>query len=153
MLTLHVLELPKAFLALLFQHVASGPGGLASAAALGQTCKFLHSLSEGPAVAYSNLLLATEISSPDHPFWQWLVKKSGRIAGLSLELRLAVLGDDGDEDDHDDDDDEPTENADQLPDWTQPLQSLSAIPGVQLRVTWGGKIADLDHPCISLWLS
>jgi hypothetical protein len=118
--TAQLLELPPAWLALLFRHVASGPGGLANAAALCQTCKFLHSLYEGPAVTYSNLLLAAVISSPVHPIWPWLARKCGRIAGLSLELRLGLrlemLGDDA------------IGDADELHDWMQPLQTLSRIP-------------------------
>jgi hypothetical protein len=129
-LSSQLLDCPPAWLALLFQHVASGPGGLANSAALSQTCKALHGLSQGPAVSYSNLSLAAAISSPDHPSWQWLAKRSGRIAGLSLELRLGVPNDGNDDD--------GTEDADQLIVWTQPLQTLSSIPGVQLRVEWAG---------------
>jgi Leucine-rich repeat (LRR) protein len=138
--TSHFLDLPPAWLALLFQHIASGPGGLSSAAAFSQTCKFLHSLSEGSAVIYRNLVLSAAISSPDHPAWPWLARRSGRIAGLGLALRLELLGDDA------------TEDADQLPDWLQPLQTLSGILGVELRVEWVGVIADMDHPYIALLL-
>jgi hypothetical protein len=134
----HVLALPPSSLALVIQHVACGPGGLANGAALSQTCKLLHSLSEGPAVTYSNLFLAAAISSPDHPAWQWLAKRSGRLAGLSLELRL------GDDDD--------AENAAQLSDWVQPLQTLYGIPGIQLRLEWVGRVDDVNHPCIARWL-
>jgi Leucine-rich repeat (LRR) protein len=139
-LTAHLLELPRALLAVLFQHVASGPGGVAHAAAFSQTCKVLHSLSEGPAVIYKNLSLAAAISSPAHPAWQWLARRCGRIAGLSLELRLEMFGDDA------------TEDADQLPAWLQPLQTLSDIPRVHLRVEWGGIVNGLDHPCVAYWL-
>jgi hypothetical protein len=107
-----VLQLPPALLALLFQHVASGPGGLASAIALSQTCKALHSLSEGPDVTYRNLVLSAPISSPLHAVWLWLARTRSRIAGLSLELRL--LGD------------EATDDVEQLPDWMQSLQSYLA---------------------------
>jgi hypothetical protein len=129
----HVLELPRAWLALLIQHIASGPGGIANAAALSQTCKFMHGLFEGPAVAYSNLFLAAPISSPYHSAWHWLEKRSGRIAGLSLELHA-------------------TQNDSQLSQWKQPLQILSGISGVQLRVEWDGCIDDVDHPLIAQWL-
>jgi hypothetical protein len=131
--TSHLLDLPPAWLALLFQHVACGPGGLANAAALSQTCKFLHSLYEGPAVKYNNLFLAAAISSPGHPVWQWLAKRIGCIAGLRLELRIS-------------------EDRGQLPDWMQALQTLSGIPGAELRIEWLDPIARLDHPCIALWL-
>jgi hypothetical protein len=59
---------------------------------------------------------------------------------------------DADATDHDSNDDSPTEDANQVPDWTQPLQTLSGIHGVRLEVEWVGGIADLDHPCIALWL-
>jgi hypothetical protein len=133
--TLHILDLPRAWFALLFQHVASGPGGLANAAALSQTSKFLHSMSEGPAVTYSNLFVIATISSPDHPFWHWLAKRDVRIAGLKLDLCWLNDG--------------AAENADQLPDWMQPLQTLSGIPGVLLDVKCVGGIADVDHACIA----
>jgi hypothetical protein len=68
--------------------------------------------------------------------WQWLARRSGRIAGLSLELRLEVHSDD----------------ATETPHWVQPLQTLSGIPGVQLDVTWDGSIVNLDQPCVALWL-
>jgi hypothetical protein len=132
-LTSQLLELPPAWLALLFQHVASGPGGLANSAALSQTCKLLHSLSEDPAVTYSNLFMAAAISSPDHSIWLWLAKRSGRISGLHLQLRA-------------------TQDGVQLSGWMQPLQTLSGIPGLNLGVAWVGSIADLDHSCIALWL-
>jgi hypothetical protein len=137
-LTSHLLDLPPAWLALLLQHVACGPRGLANAAALSQSCKFLHSLSEGPAVTYSNIIVAAVISSPDHPVWQWLAKRSGRVAGLNLKLRLE--GDDA------------TQYAGQSYVWVQPLETLSSIPDVQLRIEWVGSIGDLDHPYVAQWL-
>jgi hypothetical protein len=103
-LTSQLSALPPAWLALLFRHVASGPGGLANAAGLSQTCKFLHSLSEDPAVTYSNIVLAAAISSPVHPIWQWLARRLGRIADLSLVLEAA-----------------PVTIAGQVPAWVQPL--------------------------------
>jgi hypothetical protein len=132
-LTSHLLELPPAWLALLFQHVASGHGGLGNAAALSQTCTFLHSLSEGPAVTYINLFWAAAISSPGHPFWQWIVRRSGRVDGLSITLSVG-------------------ENDDELSAWMQPLQTLSTIHSLQLRVEWVGIIDDMDHTCVAQWL-
>jgi hypothetical protein len=44
-------------------------------------------------------------------------------------------------------------HADQLPAWLQPLQTLSSILGLQLRVEWVDNFEDLEHPCISDWLS
>jgi hypothetical protein len=43
-----------------------------------------------------------------------------------------------------------TELADQLPNCI--LQTLSGIPGVQLRLEWVGGIEDPNHPCITQWL-
>jgi hypothetical protein len=100
----------------------------------------MYSLSAGPAVTYSNLFLARAISSRDHPAWQWLAKRRDRTAGLSLGLRLGMIGAGA------------LEDADQLADWMQPLQTLSGIPGVQLRVEWVGSIEDLDHPGTVQWL-
>jgi hypothetical protein len=111
--------------------------GLASAAAFAQTCKYMHSLSEGPAVIYSNLFLPAAISNPDHPFWKWLATRSGRIAGLSLALRLGTLD---------------AGATHQLPVWMPPLQTLCGIPNVQLRVEWVGLIAEVDLSCIAQWL-
>jgi hypothetical protein len=139
-LTSQLFELPPALLAILFQHVASGPGGLASAAALGRTCKYLHSLAKDPAVAYSDLLFEADISSPDHPFWQWLAKRSGRITGLGVKLRLEA------------NERGATEDTDQLSVWVQPLQTLCGIPGVQLRVAWVGSIEYIHHSCIAQWM-
>jgi hypothetical protein len=60
----------------------------------------------------------------------------------SLELHLDMPNKDVVDDDNDD----------QGPDWTQALQTLSGIPAVQLRLVWGGNIADLNHPCIAVWV-
>jgi hypothetical protein len=147
-----LLEMPSAFLALLIQHTASGPGGLASAAALSQTCTFLHSLSEGPAVTYSNIHVPGRILSPDETVWECFTKKSGRVAGLNLELCVETHNVDSPA--HDEElgwENEPPEN-DELHQWTQPMQTLSGIPGVQLRVTWRGRSAHWDHLYITRWL-
>jgi hypothetical protein len=101
----------------------------------------LHGLSEGSAVTYSNIFLAAAISSPVHPVWQWLAKRSGRIDGLSLGLRPEEDKDDLSEEDEDD-----------LSDWMQPLETISGIPGAQLRVELVERILDLDHPFITQWL-
>jgi hypothetical protein len=92
-------------------------------------------------VTYRDLIFAASVRSPDHPVWHWLSTRSGRVAGLCLQLCLGVAGIGG-----------FGEIADDLHDWVQPLQTLSAIPSVQLRVEWVGRIANLDHPCIAQWL-
>jgi hypothetical protein len=107
--TSQLLDLPPTALALLFQHVASGRGGIAHAEDLSLTCKFLHSLSADPAVTYSNLVLTEVISTPCHRVWQWLAKRTGCIAGLNLNLSLGTR-DDGVIDDDDDDDDDGTDS-------------------------------------------
>ena len=83
-----LLELPGTWLAHLFQHVASGSGGLISAAALSQTCKSFYALSESSAVTYRNLQVEKPLLSLGHPFWPWLAKRHSRIAGLTAEVRL-----------------------------------------------------------------
>ena len=88
---LQLLELPTPWLAYLVQHVASGHGGLSSAAALSQTCNSLHALSESSAVTYRNLHQKYPLWSLDHPFWPWLAKRHGRVAGLTGELRLTTV--------------------------------------------------------------
>jgi Leucine-rich repeat (LRR) protein len=104
-------------------------------------------------VVYRNIILAVAVSSPNHPVWQWLARRSGRVAGLSLELRLGMLDDDATGgSDHEANDDEPTGGADQLLTWTQPLRTLSGIPGVQLKVEWIGSTADPNHPYIAQWV-
>jgi Leucine-rich repeat (LRR) protein len=84
-------------------------------------------------MTYSNVILGAVISSPDHPGWKWLVKRRGRIAGVSLAIRATL-------------------DLNQLPDWMQLLGILSGIPRVQLRVEWVGTIADVNHPFIAQWL-
>ena len=83
-----ILELPSTWLARLVRHVASGAGGLASAAALSETCKSFYALSESPAVAYRNLHVDKPITSLKHPFFRWLAKRHSRISGLTAELGL-----------------------------------------------------------------
>ena len=86
----NLLGLPDTWRANLVQHVASGAGGLASAAALSQTCKSFHALSESSAVTYSNLRLKNSVDSLDHPFFRWLEKRHTRVTGLTAALRLTV---------------------------------------------------------------
>jgi hypothetical protein len=90
---------------------------------------------KNPATTFSNILLTEAFSSPEHPAWQWLAKTSDRIAGLFWERRFGLLFGD----------------ARQMPEWVQPLQILSGIPGVQLRVEWVGLISH-NHPFMALWV-
>ena len=87
-----LLELPSTCLAHLVQHVASGPGGLASAAAFSRTCKYFYALSESSAVTYRNLHFGKPVKSLGHRFWPWLAKREGRIAGLTADVRLLRVG-------------------------------------------------------------
>jgi Leucine-rich repeat (LRR) protein len=91
-------------------------------------------------VTYSNVFIAATIASPFHPVWQWLAKRSGRIADLTLELWLNIL------------DASTPQTAGLITAWEQPLQTLSGIPGAQLRVRVVGRVADLNHPYIDQWL-
>jgi hypothetical protein len=106
-------------------------------------------------VTYRNLIFATAIRTPDHPLWQWLGKRSGRIDGLELDLCLKdddVEEEEDEDEDTDDDGDDAIENAEQLLRWMQPLQTLSGIPGTQLKLRWDGVIDRMGHPCIAQWL-
>ena len=86
-----ILELPRTWLAQLVQHVASGFGRLTTAAALSQTCKSFHALSEDPAITYRNLSLDKPLHSLRHPFFLWLARRQGRVAGLTAELQLLTV--------------------------------------------------------------
>ena len=145
----HVLELPETWLALLLQHVASGPGGLANAAALNQTCKSFHSLSESSAVTYVNIHVEEAIISPYHDVWQWLAARQGQVIGLSIKVLLDMPAD---SDSEEDDEDVLTP----LYNWEQPLQwllpVLSAIPDLNLTVEWSAPISTPDHPFMTQWV-
>ena len=123
--TSQMLALPDTWLAHLFQHVASGPGGLARAAVFSQTCKSLHALSNSSAVRYRNLELGGFFSSPSGPVWQWLAARQGRIAGLSIKVNVEAPH--VPQDEHNNDIGTGVE-------WTRPLQILSAIQQLQLTV-------------------
>jgi hypothetical protein len=85
-------------------------------------------------VTYRDIHVPRTIRSPAHQVWHWLAQRSGRVAGLSLDLDLVIA---------------PNEAAE----WMQPLQILSGIPSVQLRrVVWNLIYADQKHPCITQWL-
>ena len=142
------LDLPRPWLASLFQHVASGPGGLASAAALSQTCSSLHALSESSAVSYRNIHVRQTISRPDHPVWPWLANRQGRVSGLEMDVvveRYPTLQV-PDSSLHGSDDADPEAV------WMQPLQTLSAIPGLHLTVSCTGTIDSRDEPFMEEWL-
>ena len=122
----NLLELPSTCLAHLVQHVASGSGGLASAAALSGTCKSFYALSESSAVTYRNLHLDTPlISSLEHPFWPWLAKRRSRVDGLTAEVRLTVGI--------------PEHEPEQL-------QMMFGIPGPHLTLRCDGEISTPDDP-------
>ena len=121
-----LLELPSTWLAHLVQHIASGAGGLASAAALSQTCKSFYALSESPAVAYRNLHLDNPLNSLGHPFFRWLAKRQGCIAGLTAELRLSTVGG--------------------LEPERKQLQLMFSIPGLHLTLFYETEVAAADDP-------
>ena len=109
-----LVDLPSTWLAHLVQHVASGAGGLASAAVFSQTCKTFNSLSESSAVMYRNLHLSKPVTSYlYHHFFLWLAKRENRVAGLTAGLRLG-FGD-------------PVPEAEQL-------ELMFSIPGLHLNI-------------------
>ena len=121
-----IMQLPNTWLSSLCQHIASGPMGLASAAALSQTCKSMHALSESSAVGYRDIHVEQPISSPNHPLWRWLATRHGRFHGLNVQILLdANL--------------EEQDLVASTPAWEQPLQTLAAIH-------------TRDHPLITQWL-
>ena len=121
---LGLLDLPKTWLVDLVQHVASGLDGLASAAALSETCKPFYDLSESSAVTYRNVFVNNAISSPDHFFWKWLAKRRGRIAGLVLNVLVSsgaeLVYDQGEQ------------QGEQPAGWEGPWQSLAAVQDLEL---------------------
>ena len=123
----NMLELPTSVLARLVQHVASGPGGLASAEMLSQTCWAFYDLSKSTAVLYRNLHLANPLNSLDHPFFWWLANRRGHISGLTAEIRLRRMGG------------WPPKPS------PQQLRGLFGIPGLHLTLSCNEVIATRDH--------
>ena len=123
-------DLPRPWLAQLIQHAASGPRGLASAAALSRTCSSIHALSESSAVSYRDIHLDYSISSPSHPFWQWLAKRHGRVVGLTLHVE---------------------HSPDAHGSWESPIQQLVAVPDVQLTLA-AAEYAQGPHSFMTQWL-
>ena len=113
----------------LVQHVASGSGGLASAAALSQTCKSFYAVSESSAVTYRNLHIEKPLFSLDHPFFPWLAKRHSRIAGLTAELQLLTVG-----------------NLEPEP---KQLQVMFSIPGLHLIVCCNEVISTPGDPFLT----
>ena len=136
-----VVALPNTFLADLVQYVASGPGGLASAAALSQTCKSFQALSDSPAVTYRDIMVARPIRSPAHKFWRWLARRKGRVAGLKLQIQLGTTGyhDSG-------------AYGVYMLAWQSPQQALRVVPDLYLTVKQQRLMRDSDHPFVSKWL-
>ena len=122
----NLLELPCTWLAHLVQHLASGTGGLANAAALSQTYKYFHALSDSSAVTYRNLHLDKPLQSLGHPFFGWLAKRQARVAGLTAELWLLTV--------------------DGLEPEPEQLQLMFSIPGLHLTVRCDAELSTLDDP-------
>ena len=135
-----ILNLPVTWLVHLIQHVAAGPGGLASAATLSQSCKRFHILSDSSAVTYCNLHVNQAIDSPEHPFWEWLAKRKGRITGLyGLTVDLG--------------DDRQGTSSINHPGWEQPLGDLSSVHNARLTVRLGVSTPwQSEHPLVAQWL-
>jgi Leucine-rich repeat (LRR) protein len=93
-------------------------------------------------VTYSNIHVPGIISTPHHEVWWWLAKRSGRIAGLSLQLCLLAHPD-------------AKLSLDKLHEmtyWMKPLETLIGIPSVHLGVECRTIINDRDHLCLTQWL-
>ena len=123
-------DLPSAWLLHLYQHIIATPGGLASAAALSQTCSSLHAL-ESSSVPYCNIELEQPISSSDSSFWPWLAKRKGSVAGLTLSV------DEG--------------NAVTSNKWEEPFKLLATIPDVRLKLVVSEYGYDLQTAAPEAW--
>ena len=132
--TMPLWQLPKAWLLNFYGKASSGPEGLATAAALEQTCKAMST-----DVIYRNLHIDQLIDSTDHSVWDWLAKREGKISGLKLTVAPYFVP--VDEDQEDMGVEELKRQA-----WERPLQILSAIPGLQLTVQIDQLIESTDHP-------
>ena len=126
LLALGLLDLPQTWLVDLIQHVASGPDGLSSAAALSQTCKPFYDLSESYAVTYRNVYVNNTIISPNHAAWKWLAKRRGCVSGLVLK----VLVDSGEELVYY----RGEQQEGQAAGWEGPWQSLATVQDLQLAL-------------------
>ena len=124
-----LLELPSTWLASLVQHVASGSGGLDSAAALSQSCKSFHALSESSAVTYRNIHVDRPLHRLNDPFWRWLAKRRIRMTGLTVVVKLLTLG---------------NHEAER-----ELLQMIFGIPGLHLTLCWRSFISTPDHPFLT----
>ena len=155
---LSFLDLPRPWIADLFQHVASGPGGLASAAALSQTCSSLHALSESSAVSYRNIYVGQSISSADHLCWQWLAERQGRITGLTLHVAYdqqpsfeEQYPNDWELEDHARYHQQHDQQSELQPNWERPIQVLSSISDLRLTVSVSGWPHE-NAPFVNQWL-
>ena len=119
-----LVDLPSTWLADLVQHVASGAGGLASAAALSQTCKSFHDIWDSTAVTYRNLHLARPLHRLGRPFYQWIAKRQSRIAGFTASLSVCQM-------------DDPWPGLKQL-------QLMFGIPGLRLAVRYSAQVSSPD---------
>ena len=136
---MNILDLPAPCLVHLIQYVASGPGGLASAASLSQSCKRFHTLSDSSVVIYCNLHLDQAISSPDHPVWSWVTKRQGRISGVSVTVDFG----------------ETRQGTCTIghPEWKPPLGALTNIDNAHLTVRLGiDTFRQQDYHLVAQWL-
>jgi hypothetical protein len=116
-----LIDLPQPWLGQLFQQLACGPRGLKDAAALSLTCKSLCALSKSPALTYHSIYVDHKIRSGQHPFWQWLGQREGRVKQLDLHVEVMA----------------PRWGQPQ-PNWEGPIQLLASVAECHLSLGAGG---------------
>ena len=133
-------DLPAAWLGQLFKLVASDTSGVASTAALSQTCKGLYAAGDELASSYMQIK-EIYISRPDHCFWHWLAKREGRVAGLALTVTPFIDRWPGAQ----------VWEVQEQAGWEEPLRLLSRVCGLSLTVRLPS-IARLNRPSTKQWL-
>jgi Leucine-rich repeat (LRR) protein len=148
---LHFLQLDPLCLKHVFHLVAMDhEHGIASTAALSQTCKDIYKQNDELLNCYK-LQKRMELrgkwhegaiiaESADHPFWLWLSKRQGRIPRLSVQIKpFSGVPHDS------------TDSCEEELEWSGPLKLLSTIPDLHLKVHMP-RISSLEHPFARFWL-
>ena len=146
----HILDLPSTWWGSLFQHVASASDGIATTAALCQTCTAVYT--HNKELTYSSVVLKMSIRNPCSSFWSWLTKREGRIAQLTITIapfsyRAPPPGSYRHHLYH-------RENYNFVEDraaWEAPLRLLSTIPDLRLTLSMPPTAPNTDPP-LSQWL-
>jgi hypothetical protein len=143
--SMHFLQLDPLCLKHVFHLVAMDHEvGIASTAALSQTCKYINEQNDELLNCYKFKKSTLSrgkwhegtvfAESADHPFWLWLSKRQGRISRLTVHIKPFA------EVPHD-----SIDSCEEELEWIGPLKLLSTIPGLHLKVHMP-RISSLEHP-------